>query len=360
MLGGICSIADIGKFDEFCASVAYASAAGVRLLNQELGRATKAWSRVPKRWLISIDFGHTEPDALRLLLRIRNSNVRVPNGSLVLVSRGFSPTLTCFHPKLYACRTVGEAEGPLGLFVGSPNLTRSGLVSGYEAAVSGRWRDPLSTNESKSLADARAQLRHLDLIWKAAIPAADLLAEYSSAYQRREPEAGSEESTEAAKTVGNSEPTVLDEATAVAFAAARKMWVRTERLYLNRGRGRPGNQLDLPRGSRVFFGFPATEVPRNHWFGELVIQFTGYAPTVRTMRYGHNQMDKVNLPIPGTQGPDTYDHSILLFEKRDRLDSGRHSLLLWQLSEADLSLELDSAPSVHLQMTGGREYGLIF
>jgi HKD family nuclease len=360
MLDGVRSIAAIDEFDEFWASVAYASAAGVHLLSKEMGSTTKAWSRVRKRWLISIDFGHTEPEALRSLLRLRNSSVRVPNGSLVVVSRGFAPKLTCFHPKLYACRTVGDARRPLGLFVGSPNLTRSGLVSGYEAAVACRWYGRLSTSETKSLDEAHEQLSRFDLIWKAAIPAEDLLAEYSLAHQRWEPDGGSEESTEAAEVVGATQPTALDESTAVALAAARKLWVRTERLYHNRGPGHPGNQLDLPRGTRVFFGFPAYAVPRNHWFGELVIQFTGQSPSVRTMRYGHNSMDKVNLPIPGTDGPDTYDYSILLFEKRGETDSGRRTLLLSKLSDAELALELESAPAVRLQMAGGREYGLIF
>jgi hypothetical protein len=71
-------------------------------------------------------------------------------------------------------------------------------------------------------------------------------------------------------------------------------------------------------------------------------------------------MDKVNLPIPGTDGPDTYDYSILLFEKRGETDSGRRTLLLSKLSDAELALELESAPAVRLQMAGGREYGLIF
>ena len=65
MLDGVRSIAAIDEFDEFWASVAYASAAGVHLLSKEMGSTTKAWSRVRKRWLISIDFGHTEPEALR-------------------------------------------------------------------------------------------------------------------------------------------------------------------------------------------------------------------------------------------------------------------------------------------------------
>lgn len=166
MLDGVRSISDLNTFDGFSASVAYASAAGVHLQSQEMRRATRTWSRVRKRWLISIDFVHTEPEALRSLLRLKNSSVRIPNGSLVLVSRGFAPTLTCFHPKLYACLTVGDPGRPLGLLVESPNLTRSGLVSGYETAVVSRWKDPLSTSETQSLAGsartARVSRSHLE------------------------------------------------------------------------------------------------------------------------------------------------------------------------------------------------------
>src|SRR5581483_10115396 len=102
------------------------------------------------------------------------------------------------------------------------------------------------------------------------------------------------------------------------------LWVQVEELYKNRGPDKAGNQLDLPRGARVFFGFPADDVPRNTIFGNVVIVCDGYDPVVRSMRFGNNMMDKINLPVPGQHGPGTYDHSFLLFEKIGPERQGRH------------------------------------
>jgi hypothetical protein len=45
---------------------AYASAAGVSLLLEELARLP-SWPHVDKRWLIGMDYGRTEPSALAML-----------------------------------------------------------------------------------------------------------------------------------------------------------------------------------------------------------------------------------------------------------------------------------------------------
>jgi hypothetical protein len=68
----------------------------------------------------------------------------------------------------------------------------------------------------------------------------------------------------------------------------------------------------------VFFGFPADTVSRNTVFGHVVIQYGRSESQERSVRFGDNFMDKVNLPIPGgVTGPLTYDHSVLRFERTE-------------------------------------------
>src|SRR5207245_1031830 len=76
----------------------------------------------------------------------------------------------------------------------------------------------------------------------------------------------------------------------VALASADYFWVDVAYVVENRGRGRPGNQIDLARGSRVFFGFSGEKVPRNTLLGDAVIRYGTHISTTH-MRYGNNQMD---------------------------------------------------------------------
>ena len=49
--------------------------------------------------------------------------------------------------------------------------------------------------------------------------------------------------------------------------------------------------------------------------GRVILKNEGFQQALCSVRFANNMMDKINLPIPGTQGPATYDHSILLFER---------------------------------------------
>jgi hypothetical protein len=82
----------------------------------------------------------------------------------------------------------------------------------------------------------------------------------------------------------------------------------------NRGPYREGNQIDMPRGSRVFFGFPDAPLPRNSPIGQIQIRYGDHAG-LHNLRFGNNQMDKLDLPIPNIEGPFSYRNSTLLFVK---------------------------------------------
>lgn len=89
-----------------------------------------------------------------------------------------------------------------------------------------------------------------------------------------------------------------------ALQSADALWVQTAKLYANLGSG-VGNQLDTPRGTRDFFGFDGDPVPPKTFFGYVQLQVPGHAPESRSVRFGNNGMDKINLPRPGLNGPTT-------------------------------------------------------
>ena len=43
--------------------------------------------------------------------------------------------------------------------------------------------------------------------------------------------------------------------------------------------------------------------------------YENMATSVRSVRFGNNSIDKVNLPIPGAAGPETYDNGVVHFER---------------------------------------------
>lgn len=110
----------------------------------------------------------------------------------------------------------------------------------------------------------------------------------------------------------------------------------------------------LSRMTRVFFGFPAEDVDKDTTIGHIDIRFQNNLRRNCTLSYSNNGMDKLNLPIPGQDGPERYDNEILLFEK---LADGTFSLSIATAQEADLSrrsLEIDAL----YHMRGGRPWGV--
>ncbi len=102
ILEGITTMAN-GTYDEFHAAVAYASVSGCKTLFDALEKTPGDWKASRKRWLISIDFGRTEPEALDRLASVGGSEVRIPNGVVVSRIRRFFPPFV-FHPKAYLVR----------------------------------------------------------------------------------------------------------------------------------------------------------------------------------------------------------------------------------------------------------------
>jgi hypothetical protein len=151
---------------------------------------------------------------------------------------------------------------------------------------------------------------------------------------------------------------VLDQPEAIALATATAFWVDIWKETENLGRGLPGNQVDLKRGARVFFGFSADDVPHNSPLGTITIKY-GRHRVECNMRFGNNSMDKLNLPVPGNPGPETYRNQTLLFGRRR---DGAFDLRIGTEEEIKewkhRSRQQGSLFYMGRTVAGGREYGV--
>ncbi len=355
MVQGICDSL-VAPMNEYYAAVAYATLSGCRIICEQLRNASE-WLGCGKKWLISIDFGRTEPDALEYLAELPQAEVRIPNGKTVLQTAGFIPPVV-FHSKAHLSRggSSRKALAPLGVFIGSANLTGSGLTNGYECGVMERWTAPLTRSDRRAMHDVLRNLTLLEGLWHAADPLDEILPTYRRIWSQSPPPAKIVDEEPIPDTGSDGDILRPD-----LLARAQGLWAEVEELYKNRGRYEAGNQLDLPRGARVFFGFPPDAVPRNTIFGNVVITCEGYDPVVRSMRFGNNMMDKINLPVPGKAGPKTYDHSFLLFE-RNGIDALGRPVFGLRLGKASDVKKWKKAAKGHAdaKMAGGRPFGLLF
>lgn len=359
-INGIAELARFTSVARWDAAVAYATRGGCERLHARLTAETASWATARKQWLVSMDFGRTEPEAFRFLAGLQRSEVRVPNGRQVVGTAGFAPR-SVFHPKVFVCR--GAAASVFGLVVGSGNLTISGLAVGAECATLGAWRGRLDMVEREALVQAQETLAWFNAMWNAADPLDDVIRQYEAAWRRR-PVRLPEDDTLPAQRYRDAEPKVIAPDLAANYAAAQALWVEIRgALYANLTTRALGNQVDLQRGARVFFGFLATVVPRNTVLGQVRISCPGYDEVECSIRYGNNYMDKVNLPVPGREGPDTYDDSFLIFEKMP--GDGRAGRLarfrLTVTDEAGLAeRRADARAALNIPLRSGRGMGLLF
>ncbi len=77
------AVASSAEFDRLRAAFAYATAPGAQeLIDAFVVGMGEDWTHAEKRWLISADFGFTEPEALKLLAGLPRSRVRSPTLSI--------------------------------------------------------------------------------------------------------------------------------------------------------------------------------------------------------------------------------------------------------------------------------------
>ena len=333
-------------FSRLTGLYAFATYKGARLLVDVL-KTSPSWRSAKKRWVISIDGGITEPESLRYLLQLGKSEVRVPSAD-VLIKRKLKPAFR-FHPKTLLLEQHTTTHFyPAALLVGSANLTCSGLCFSHEHAMSAH---DVGATVPPSL---RLGLQSLESsVANATVVDEAFIDRYAAARPARPviPEEFIED--ERTKQILHDNP-VLPPDMSASLAAASHFWIDIEYVVPNRGRHEEGNQIDMQRGSRVFFGFDDSTLPRNSPIGSVRISFGTHSAS-RNLRFGNNMMDKLDLPIPDVEGPPSYGEKTLLFTREN---AGTFRITVGTTADISNWKSLSRSAGTLYSMRSGREFGV--
>ena len=272
--------------DQFFGCFAYATQSGFRAF--ELGVGKEFWTETRTRWLFGIDYGRTDPRALREIAKRTNAEVRIFDGSCVVNRGGFLPRRD-FHPK--AAMMENAASGAQGIVLGSGNFSYNGLQRSVEAGSSAVAATKIEIN--KHVRPVRSVFEGL---WKTSCPLSKIIDEYE---------------VRLAQLI-----TARDEKKS-ARPKIRKagFWIEAGYVTKNRGENKPGNQIFAPAGFHRFFGLKKSSSVST-MIGEITFE-TPFGPNItKNLRANHNSMEKLTLPMPESHGFGVYDGKILVFEPR--------------------------------------------
>ncbi|HIE1649365.1 TPA: hypothetical protein ACXJGC_000583 [Burkholderia cenocepacia] len=313
---------------DFLGLYAYATQSGAALFDLAFGGSF--WAATPSRWLFGIDYGRTQPQALRLLCSRPNVEIRIHDGIYVVDQPGFVPRRD-FHAKM--AMLMNQATEVSGMVVGSGNFSSNGLRKSVEAGASILTHDADEFNEL-----LRPTLAAADFVWKHATPVTEILDVYEERW-----------SASFFRRVAENPPNV--EAN---LGTTPVFWIEAGYVTKNRGPNRPGNQIDFPRGMSRYFGFTSpANLPANSIIGKVVFETPMGEPVANNLRLGNNMMEKISLPIPETHGFDIYDGKILVFQRSD----GRFIMRALEADDFETAFG-DRLAEVRV-MSSGRRYGHI-
>lgn len=313
---------------EFLGTYAYATMSGAAAFDLKFG--DDFWTGVPTRWLVGIDYGRTQPRALRHLIAKPNVKVRVYDGDWVVAQAGFLPRRD-FHAK--TSFFFNQEQSRYGMVVGSGNFSSNGLRKSIEAAAS---LQATTTNEFERTIKRAAD--SANALWAEAVLATDILDDYEAIW------------TDAAERQTQTD----DELPDIEVGAADIFWIEAGFVTLNRGPDRPGNQIDFPRGMSRYFGFnPPEDLDRNSVIGPITFVSPVGDEITRNLRLGNNLMEKISLPIPETHGFDIYDGKVLVFRR-----SG-DAFIMHALETEDFEASFGDRLTAVRAMASGRRYGHI-
>ncbi|HET6250159.1 MAG TPA: phospholipase D family protein [Tepidisphaeraceae bacterium] len=305
-----------GPFTSIAVAVAYATVGGVKVLERMMKAGLgDEWDRIDKKWLVGIDWCRSDPPALDRLASLTNSRVKVYDGKAVVVSPGCTPSRT-FHPKLFLLTGLGRSA----IICGSGNLSANGLLRGCEAGSVSTSAAPGGEQNASHAAQTDQLLKWFRAEWRRADSYAGIATRYEAACRDRvraraiiptdddsKPQTGP--AAERARS--------LTEEQIHELRTFKNLWIDAGALGANLGAGFPGNQLDMKRFTRAFFGAPIDDLKPQTEIDHLTLVWDGIAYPGRTLAFGNNRMDKLNVPPAGDRGRDFYRDKALLFTRRD-------------------------------------------
>lgn len=341
----------------FSAAVAYVTDGGVDALLDKVSApsAGAGWHQLEKRFLVGIDWCRSDPTALNRLASLASAEVRVHDGERVAVRSGCVPYLP-WHPKWFAV----QGSTIHGTLCGSGNLSRNGMLRGHEAGVLQIVRSPRTAAERAIQASLEDGENWFGQHWTSATPLQRILVPYEREFARRPHDSPgrNDDGSDESGRVGTSR--ALKPEQLAQLAGARYFWIEAGTLSRNRGAGRPGNQLMMSALMRVFFGAEARAVPKNTHVAYPVIEdSTDPSNAIRTtLRFSHNSMDVLGLPVPISPWPAQYDDRTLLFTKVARGTALHYSLTVRDAGGARQWRRTSSTQATEYRMSSGRRWGV--
>lgn len=313
---------------DFFGVYAYVTQSGVVTFDLELG--DHFWNNIPSRWLFGIDYGRTQPQALRLMSAKKNSDIRIYDGGWIVNQNGFVPRRD-FHAKM--ALLLNRDANLSGMVVGSGNFTSNGLRKNIEAGA------VIFTENAIEFGNyLKTNLELAEALWQASTPAAEILDEYEKRW-----------SSSFSRKVFNNYSS-----DGISHGEQEIFWIEAGYVTKNRGLNRPGNQIDLPRGMSRYFGFdPPASLRPNSVIGSVYFETPDGRLVSNNLRLGNNLMEKISLPLPEVYGFDIYDGKILVFQR------SRNRFVMRALEADDFETAFGDRLSEVRAMGSGRRYGHI-
>lgn len=290
---------------------AYVTLRGAERLARRVAEriGSDAWESCEKRFVASLDFGLTDPSALKYLADLPNSEMRIAIPS-VATCPGFFPG-AAYHPKVYHF----DEPKRTGYVVGSANLTESALLRNTEVINTGHDKPAVAS---------------WDEIWRELCRdteplSAALLADYRAHWrrpQRRKVETDAPPPTPQTTAASSDVFWNAIGSGAITPSACTHFWVQVEKVQ-----GGSGNQVELPRGACRFFA-PGAAVRYDASQSTIALLKLTFASRIWLDRkltwHGNNRMERVNMPTE-LEGGQRYENSAVLFRplrRRVRVRSG--------------------------------------
>jgi len=278
---------------------AYVSMSGSDILFSGITRSAPGGDheRVSKTIVTCLDFGLTDPDALRFWSGLQNCNVRV--ASTHLLERGSLIPHAAYHPKLYLFE---KADGTLSSLVGSANLTNRGLTINNEIAWSQEHAQAEPVNEA------------WDNAVRGTVPLTQQIVDRYDELRQRVPNKRPTEETEPVPepAIGGLRRYRPFGDAGIAPEAYNQMWIRSRGMQ-----GGARTQLELPRGAHRFFGAAYDDYNFAHvdHIAEPILVSGRKTWHDRPLTWhGDNAMERINLPSLA-MGGFAYENSLILFRR---------------------------------------------